>query len=68
MPFLRGTNPVRRTLKYLSKGPLVFKDRVKIMAINFNEPHRNAPEHISYEMHKGVQEFVYWNLPQVNLS
>ena len=37
MPFKRGVAPIRRTIKYLESGPLVFKDRVKIVTVNFSE-------------------------------
>ena len=36
MPFKLGAAPIRRTFKYLEAGRLVFKDRVKIMTVNFN--------------------------------
>ena len=38
MPFKRGVAPVRRTLKYLEASPIIFKDKVKVMTINYNEP------------------------------
>jgi len=66
MPFHRGVVPIRRTLKYLESGSLIFKDRVKVMTINYNEK-TEVPAHkdVSYEHHKGATEFVFWNLPQV---
>ena len=57
MPFMKGVAPIRRTTKYLTAGGLVFKERVKIMTVNFNDKHSEA--------HKGAQDFVYWNIPQV---
>merc|ERR1712240_793264 len=36
----------------------VFKDRVKIMTVNFNEAD-------SQTHHSGTRDFVFWNLPQV---
>uniref|UniRef100_A0A6M2CS35 Small ribosomal subunit protein mS25 n=1 Tax=Rhipicephalus microplus TaxID=6941 RepID=A0A6M2CS35_RHIMP len=59
MSFMRGPAPVRRTLQYLEKGRLVFKDRVKIMSLNFNTAGR------ARDRHEGMQEFVFWFLPQV---
>lgn len=59
MPFMRGPSPIRRTLQYLEKGRLVFKDRVKIMSLNYNTAGR------ARERHEGMKEFVYWYLPQV---
>ena len=58
MPFMRGLAPIRRTVKYLEATPLQFKSRVKIMTINFND----GPED---SHHRGVQDFVFWNIPQV---
>ena len=57
MPFMKGIAPIRRTTKYLNSAGLVFKERVKIMTVNFNE-HEDA-------CHKGAQDFVFWNIPQV---
>ena len=37
MPFHRGVVPIRRTLKFLESGTIVFKDRVKVLTINYNE-------------------------------
>ena len=60
MPFMKGIAPIRRTTKYLNSAGLVFKERVKIMTVNFNdtESDSNSP-------HKGAQDFVFWNIPQV---
>ena len=60
MPFMKGIAPIRRTTKYLNSAGLVFKERVKIMTVNFNdtESESNSP-------HKGAQDFVFWNIPQV---
>lgn len=33
---MKGRFPIRRTLEYLQKGDIVFKDRVKIMTVNYN--------------------------------
>ena len=37
MPFKLGAAPIRKSLKYLEAGKLVFKDRVKIMSIYYCE-------------------------------
>ena len=58
MPFMQGVAPIRRTTKYLSGAGLVFKERVKIMTVNFNDKD-------SSPSHKGAQDFVFWNIPQV---
>merc|ERR1712106_269344 len=44
--------------KYLDNCSLVFKDRVKIMTVNFNEGEDQTH-------HTGARDFVFWNLPQV---
>ncbi|KAJ8911529.1 hypothetical protein NQ315_005899 [Exocentrus adspersus] len=36
MPFMKGPSPIRRTVKYLSAGRLVFKDQIKIFTVNYN--------------------------------
>ena len=36
MPFMKGRAPIRRTLEYLEKGQLIFKNNIKIMTINYN--------------------------------
>ena len=57
MPFMKGIAPIRRTTKFLNSAGLVFKERVKVMTVNFNE-HEDPT-------HKGAQDFVFWNIPQV---
>lgn len=37
MGFLVGEAPIRRTLKYLNAGKIVFKDKIKIFTINYND-------------------------------
>ena len=56
MPFMKGPAPWRRTLQYLERGSLVFKDKVKIMSINY---HETLPES------EGLRRFIFWNLAQV---
>ncbi len=56
MVFMKGISPIRRTTKYLTATPLVFKPRVKVMTVNFND---QGEQH-----HSGVRDFVFWNLPQ----
>ena len=58
MPFMKGVAPIRRTYAYLENCGLVFKDRVKVMTVNFNEGE-------SQTHHTGARDFVFWNLPQV---
>ena len=54
MPFKRGVAPIRRTIKYLESGPLVFKDRVKIVTVNFSEKTRLSTRD-NFDHHKGAQ-------------
>ena len=61
MPFMHGLAPIRRTTKYLNSAGLVFKERVKIMTVNFNDTETDAA-------HKGAQDFVFWNIPQVQFK
>ena len=68
MPFKRGVAPIRRSLQYLTKGPLAFKERVKVMTVNYNEDHKNIPKHTNLEPHRGARDFVFWNLPQVRMN
>lgn len=36
MPFMKGKEPIRRSIKYLNAGNLVLKDRIKIFSVNYN--------------------------------
>lgn len=56
MPFMKGRDPVRRTLKYLEAGRLVLKDNIKIFSINYN----TYGEH-----HQGAKNFIVWTLPRL---
>ncbi len=56
MVFMKGISPIRRTTKYLTATPLVFKPRVKVMTVNFNDQEE--------QHHSGARDFVFWNLPQ----
>ena len=57
MPFKRGVAPIRRTIKYLESGPLVFKDRVKIMTVNFNEKSKTTTKE-NFAHHLGAQVYA----------
>ena len=65
MPFLRGVAPIRRTFKYLEASPIQFKDYVKVMIINYNEPKLPFTSKTSYPHHEGAKEFVFWTVPQI---
>jgi hypothetical protein len=65
MPFKSGVSPIRRTLKYLEAGPIVFKERVRVMTVNFNEPVAKFTTKKEFPHHKGAKEFVFWTLPQI---
>ncbi|KAI5736624.1 probable 28S ribosomal protein S25, mitochondrial [Diaphorina citri] len=59
MGFLIGEAPIRRTLKYLNAGRIVFKDKIKIFAINYN---------FNAENHRGAKEFVFWHFTQIQFK
>lgn len=33
---MKGRYPIRRTLEYLQRGDIIFKNRVKILTVNYN--------------------------------
>lgn len=53
---MKGKFPLRRTLRYLERGNVYFRDTVKIVTINYNT---------SGDSHKGARDFVFYNLPQL---
>lgn len=53
---MKGRFPIRRTLEYLQKGDIVFKNSVKIMTVNYNT---------SGELSEGARKFVFFNIPQI---
>ncbi|XP_018494874.1 probable 28S ribosomal protein S25, mitochondrial [Galendromus occidentalis] len=59
MPFMYGPQPVRRTVKFLEQGRLIFLERVRIMSLNFNTMG------LRREAHKGMEDFVFWDLPRI---
>ncbi len=80
--FKLGPHPIRRSVKYLEAGKLVFKERVKVVTLNYNvdeyaqkvaEAHPAQVEAVkrrewyvrSGPHHQGIQDFVFWNLAQV---
>ncbi|XP_051168118.1 probable 28S ribosomal protein S25, mitochondrial [Leptopilina boulardi] len=56
MPFMKGIEPIRRTIKYLNAGRLVLKDEIHILSINYN----TFGDH-----HSGMRQFVFWHLAQL---
>lgn len=62
---MRGVAPIRRTAKYLADSPVIFKNNVKIMVINYNEPVKHLTRKTSYPNHEGIKEFVFWTLPKI---
>ncbi|EDK99319.1 small ribosomal subunit protein mS25 [Mus musculus] len=53
---MKGRFPIRRTLQYLGRGDVVFKESVKIMTVNYN----------TYgELGEGARKFVFFNIPQI---
>ncbi|KAJ0036651.1 hypothetical protein NQD34_005328 [Periophthalmus magnuspinnatus] len=53
---MKGRFPIRRTLQYLQKGDIIFKNRVKIMTVNYNT---------NGELSDGARKFVFFNIPQI---
>ncbi|XP_041655591.1 28S ribosomal protein S25, mitochondrial [Cheilinus undulatus] len=53
---MKGRFPIRRTLEYLQKGDIIFKNRVKIMTVNYNT---------HGELSEGARKFVFFNIPQI---
>ena len=71
MPFKRGVAPVRRTLKYLEASPIIFKDKVKVLLVNYNEKTQNIvtkQRKQSFPHHEGAKDFVFWSLPQIQYT
>jgi small subunit ribosomal protein S25 len=56
MPFMRGVEPIRRTIKYLTNSPLTLKPYVEIFALHYNRLQAN---------HDGAVQFSFWHLPQL---
>ncbi|CAL8325277.1 unnamed protein product [Merluccius merluccius] len=56
---MKGRFPIRRTLEYLQKGDLIFKNQVKIMTVNYNT---------SGELSEGARKFVFFNIPQIQYA
>ncbi|XP_060036638.1 small ribosomal subunit protein mS25 [Erinaceus europaeus] len=53
---MKGRFPIRRTVKYLSRGDVVFKDSVKVMTVNYNT---------CGPLGEGARKFVFFNVPQI---
>ncbi|KAM4563647.1 small ribosomal subunit protein mS25 [Odontesthes bonariensis] len=53
---MKGRFPIRRTIEYLQKGDIIFKNRVKIMTVNYNT---------HGELSDGARKFVFFNIPQI---
>lgn len=59
MPFMRGQAPIRRTIGYLNKGNLIFKDSVKIITCHYNK---------NQVASKGTEDFVFWHFAQMQFK
>ncbi|KAJ8257492.1 hypothetical protein GJAV_G00186190 [Gymnothorax javanicus] len=53
---MKGRFPIRRTLEYLQKGDIVFKNSVRVMTVNYNT---------HGELNDGARKFVFFNVPQI---
>ncbi len=56
MPFKKGPAAWRRSLDYLKSGSLVFKEKVKVCSINYQETGAESD---------GLRRFVFWHLAQI---
>ncbi|XP_028843491.1 small ribosomal subunit protein mS25 [Denticeps clupeoides] len=53
---MKGRFPIRRTLEYLQKGDIVFKNSVKIMTVNYVT---------NGKLSDGARKFVFFKVPQI---
>ena len=60
MPFMKGKEPIRRTIKYLESGKIVLKENIKVFSINYN-----IGKGFHGKIHEGAQKFIFWSLPQL---
>jgi small subunit ribosomal protein S25 len=60
MPFMKGREPIRRTIKYLEAGKVVLKDKIRVFSINYN-----VGKGMDHKVHEGAKAFVFWTLPQL---
>ena len=65
MPFLRGVAPIRRSTEFLKACPIQFKERVKVITVNYNDYEQNRTYKKEHPHHQGAKEFVFWTLPQL---
>ena len=56
MPFKRGFAPIRRTIKYLESSPIIFRERVKVMTIHYNEPQELVTSKKEFPQHEGISK------------
>ncbi|KAL5014502.1 hypothetical protein ScPMuIL_008772 [Solemya velum] len=56
MPFMKGRAPIRRTLQYLEKGNMIFKENIRVLTVNYNTGQKAS---------EGAYDFVFWNLAQI---
>jgi small subunit ribosomal protein S25 len=59
MPFKKGPAAWRRSIDYLKSGSLVFKEKVKVCSINYNENEVESD---------GLKRFVFWHLAQIQFK
>lgn len=55
---MKGRYPIRRTLEYLQKGDIIFKNRVKIMTVNYNT-HGQLSEGARSELTAASQNIIH---------
>ena len=66
MSFKKGAAPIRHSLHYLeAAGTVIFKHRVKVLILNYNEAAKYLTYKTEHPRHQGAKEFAFWTLPQI---
>lgn len=58
--FMKGTDPIRRTLKHLDNRQLVLKPFIQILALHYRQEFKKE-----FPNHQGAVDFVHWHLAQL---
>ena len=54
MPFMKGRGALRRTVQYLQKGEIRFRDNVRVLTLAYNPEDENNPGAAECVPHKGL--------------
>lgn len=73
-----GKAPIRRTLQYLERGKIVFRETVKVFSVNYNmkSEHHSGARLVSWLLSLDFivfvikhfiinRDFIFWYLPQI---